>query len=45
MKQRICPKCGGELEYYFHKFWGWIFGSCYKCKKCNRKWTEDTGPR
>ena len=43
--EHICHKCGGKLEYYFHKFWGWIFGSSYRCIKCGRKWTDKTGPR
>ena len=41
----ICQVCGGNLEYYFHRFWGWVFGSCYRCVKCGRKWTDKTGPR
>lgn len=44
-KAITCSVCGGELEFYFNRFWGWLLGSCLKCKSCGRKWLDRTGPR
>lgn len=41
----VCQTCGGSLEYYFNRFWGWIFGSSLLCTKCGRKWTDKLGPQ
>lgn len=43
-KQLSCQKCNGKLEYYSHPFWGFLFGSCYKCTDCGSKWTDNLGP-
>ena len=40
-----CQVCGGRLEFYFHRFWGWIFGASHRCVKCGRRWSNDMGPK
>jgi len=38
-----CQVCDGKLVYCFNKFWGWFFGSHWKCEICGRKWTNRLG--